>query len=206
MDGLKMVRFNGGPLHGRCQLATEAQDQYEVPYLAATALSAALFGVSYPEEAVEHDVLVYVRRPDDHYYLKVSAPPGFEETPDGYGFEWFDAGDGVLLLGINSAPSRFGYVSQDLHLSAEFLADLGVTATGPSVLLEMAQEILDLRKRHAAEKMPPHDIRMLANMVEAGTAESQEAGTRGVVASLLRLWAKELTTAALREWAAELPL
>lgn len=186
MERSRIVRFVGGPLHGESRTVVSAKAEYRVDYSVATALATAM-----GEEVAappEQEYLVYARRKDGRYYLRAEVPAGFENVPEGFSFEWFEGGDGMLLLEVSGPPSDIGYATTEVWLSVELVTDPLIIEKGAPFLLEQASDALDNHQRKAILDLSPDSVHSLANALEAGTPASREQGNRRVAAGIIRAW------------------
>ncbi len=191
MERTRTVRFVGGPLHGESRTVNNAKAEYRVDFSVATALAIAM-GEQEASAPPERAQLVYVRRKDGRYYLRAEAPDGFEDVPEGFTFDWFDAHGGCLLLEISGPPSEIGHAWTELTISQELLADPAIIKLGAAFLLERAQESLEGHQRRAVRDLSPDSVYLLAGSLEAGTSASKSLGNRRLVATILREWAEHL--------------
>ena len=189
MGRSRIVRFVGGPLHGESRTVDNAKPEYRVGFLAATALATAMRGIGEATAPPGQEELVYVRRKDGRYYLRAEVPAGFEDVPEGFTFDWFEGGDGMLLLEVSGPPSDVGHATTDLWLTVEFVTDPAIIEKGAAFLLEEARQALDNHQREAIHNLSWASVHSLADALEAGTSVSLEQGNRRVAAGILRMWA-----------------
>ncbi len=183
----RTIRFVGGPLHGESREVDDSREHYTIPPAAARALGQALAGTI--SEAVDGgEDLIYVRRRDGRYWLKVANPEGIEEDVPGFTSRWYDAGDGMKLCEVDAPENDWGHARVDVSISEGLLADPDAFRSAGGVMALVIDNIRH-HERRIARRVSDAEIHSVAAAIEVGVKVSR--GNRRIVAAWLWLYVEK---------------